>query len=136
VFQGSVVPLDYDPMVAKLVVHAPDRTAAVARLRRALQEYQVRGIATTLTLFRALVEMDEFIEADFHTGFLDELLASQRLTELHGQQDPEAEEAAVVAAACLATLAAGTVSDNPFAHGEGSHWWAEGARQLHGRYPR
>ncbi len=84
VFQGSVVPLDYDPMVAKLVVHAPDRPAAVARLRRALQEYQVRGIATTLTLFRALVEMDEFVEADFHTGFLDELLASQRLAEVHG----------------------------------------------------
>ena len=136
VFQGSVVPLDYDPMVAKLVVHAPDRAAAVARLRRALQEYQVRGIATTLTLFRALVEMDEFIEADFHTGFLDELLASQRLTELHGQQDPEAEEAAVIAAACLATLAAGTMSDDPFADGESSHWWSEGARQLHGRYPR
>ena len=136
VFQGSVVPLDYDPMVAKLVVHASDRTAAVARLRRALQEYQVRGIATTLTLFRALVEMDEFVKADFHTGFLDEILASQRLTELHEQQDPEAEEAAVVAAACLATLEAGAVSDDPFAHGEGSHWWREGARQQHGRYPR
>ena len=136
VFQGSVVPLDYDPMVAKLVVHAPDRPAAVARLRRALQEYQVRGIATTLTLFRVLVEMDEFAEADFHTGFLDELLASQRLTELHGLQDPEAEKAAVVAAACLATLEAGGVSGDPYSHGEGSHWWQEGVWQQHGRYPR
>jgi len=136
VFQGSVVPLDYDPMVAKLVVHAPDRPAAVARLRRALQEYQVRGIATTLTLFRALVEMDEFVEADFHTGFLDDLLASQRLAEVHGEQDPEAEEAAVVAAVCLATLEAGTVSGDPFSHGDGSHWWQEGVRTLHGRYPR
>ena len=94
------------------------------------------GIATTLTLFRALAEMDEFVKADFHTGFLDELLASQRLEELHGQQDPEAEEAAVVAAACLATLEAGGVSGDPYSHGEGSDWWAEGARQLHGRYPR
>jgi len=136
VFQGSVVPLDYDPMVAKLVVTAPDRPAAVARLRRALQEYQVRGIATTLTLFRALVEMDEFAEADFHTGFLDELLASERLAELHGRQDPEAEEAAVVAAAVLATLEAGGLTEDPYAHADDSQWWQEGARQLHGRYPR
>ena len=136
VFQGSVVPLDYDPMVAKLVVTAPDRPAAVARLSRALQEYQVRGIATTLTLFRALVEMEEFEKAEFHTGFLDELLASQRLAELHGVQDPEAEAAAVVAAVCLATLEAGSLADDPYAHADGSHWWQEGARQLHGRFPR
>ncbi|MEE4272553.1 MAG: acetyl-CoA carboxylase biotin carboxylase subunit [Thermoanaerobaculales bacterium] len=136
VFQGSIVPLDYDPMVAKLVVTAPDRPAAVARLARALQEYQVRGIATTLTLFRALVEMEEFEKAEFHTGFLDELLASQRLAELHGVQDPEAEAAAVVAAACLATLEAGALADDPYAHAGGSHWWQEGVRQLHGRFPR
>ncbi|MEX1312062.1 MAG: acetyl-CoA carboxylase biotin carboxylase subunit [Candidatus Sulfomarinibacteraceae bacterium] len=136
VFQGSVVPLDYDPMVAKLVVSAADRPAAVARLRRALQEYQVRGIATTLTLFRALVEMDEFVNAEFHTGFLDELLETQRLAELHGRQDPEAEEAAVIAAACLATLEAGAADGDPYAHAEANHWWQEGVRQHHGRFPR
>jgi acetyl/propionyl-CoA carboxylase alpha subunit len=136
VFQESVVPLDYDPMVAKLVVWAADRPAAVSRLRRALQEYQIRGIATTLTLFRALVEMKAFAEADFHTGFLDELLASRRLEELHSQQDPVAEETAMIAAACLATLAADGLPTDPFSHGERSLWWREGIRQLHGRFPR
>jgi acetyl-CoA carboxylase biotin carboxylase subunit len=136
VFQGSVVPLDYDPMVAKLVVTASDRPAAVARLRRALQEYRVGGIATTLTLFRALVDMPEFVAADFHTGFLDELLAAQRLTELGDREDPEAEGAAIVAVACLATLEAGVLADDPYAHAEQSEWWREGTRQLHGRYPR
>jgi acetyl-CoA carboxylase biotin carboxylase subunit len=136
VFQGSVVPLDYDPMVAKLVVHAADRPAAVARLKRALEEYQIRGIATTLTLFRALVEMEAFVEADFDTAFLDQLLQSRQLEDLHAQQDPEAEEAAMVAAACLATLEAGSVSDDPFGHAAGSHWWGEGLRQQHGRFPR
>ncbi len=136
VFQGSVVPLDYDPMVAKLVVSAADRPAAVARLKRALQEYQIRGIATTLTLFRALVEMDEFISADFHTGFLDELLASRRLADVHSAQDPAAEEAAMIAAVCLATLESGSVHDNVFAHGDDSQWWQEGVRQQHGRFPR
>ncbi len=136
VLAGSEVPLEYDPMLAKLVVWGPDRKSAVARMRRALQEYQVRGIATTLTLFRALAEMEAFADADFHTSFLDELLASERLDELHGRQDPQAEEAALVAAACLATLRAGRLPDDPFTRAASNGWWREGLRQLHGRFPR
>jgi len=136
VYSGSVVPLEYDPMLAKLVVWAPDRVNALARLRRALQEYRIRGIATTLPLFRALVDMEAFRDADFHTGFLDELLASRELEELQGRQNPAAEHAAVVAAACLATLEAGSLPDDPFTTGQGSHWWNEGLRTQHGRFPR
>jgi len=136
VMLGSVVPLEYDPLLAKLVVWAPDRAAAVNRLRRALQEYVVGGIATTLSLFRALVEMDAFRQGAFHTGFLDELLASRQLEELHSEQDPEAEEAAVIAAACLATLGAQSLPRDPFAHGRSSGWWQEGTRMQHGRFPR
>jgi len=136
ILPGSTVPLEYDPMLAKLVVWAPDRQMAVQRLRRALQEYRVAGIATTLSLFRALVEMDEFADGAFHTGFLDEVLTVSRLEELHAEQDPVAEEAAVMAAACLATLAAQRLPDDPFAHAAGSGWWDEGLRTLHGRYPR
>jgi acetyl-CoA carboxylase biotin carboxylase subunit len=131
-----VVPLDYDPMLAKLVVWAGDRSAAVERLHRALSEFQIRGVATTLTLFRALVGMDAFRDADFHTGFLDELLSSGGLADLHSRQDPEAEEAAVMAAACLATLSAGRLAEDLFDHGQDSAWWAEGNRVLHGRFPR
>jgi hypothetical protein len=80
--------------------------------------------------------MADFREARFHTSFLDELLASRRLEELHGEQDPEAEEAALVAAACLATLRAQRLPEDPFGHGSGSAWWGEGLRQAHGRYPR
>jgi acetyl-CoA carboxylase biotin carboxylase subunit len=135
VITGSVVPLEYDPMLAKLVVWAPDRTAALARLRRALDEYRVRGIATTLSLFRVLVDMAAFRQGDVHTALLDELLASRRLEELHGQQDPEAEHAAVVAAACLASLETRRRSDDPFAAAD-SRWWSEGVRIQHGRFPR
>ena len=136
VLQGTVVPLEYDPMLAKLVVWAGDREAAVRRLGRALDEYEVRGIATTLSLFRILVEMDEFRRAEFHTSFLDELLSSQRLDELHRQQDPAAEEAALVAAACLATEEARRLPTDPYAATEGTGWWSEGVRTQHGRYPR
>jgi len=123
-------------MVAKLVVWGTDRESAIARLRRALQEYHVGGIATTLSLFRVLVEMDAFLRADYHTAFLDELLEGRRLEELHRQQDPEAEEAAVVAAACLATLAAQNLPDAVRPSGKPSLWWQEGLRVQHGRLPR
>ena len=123
-------------MLAKLIVWAPDRPSAVSRLDRALSEYQIRGVATTLTLFRALVGMDAFLEGDFHTGFLDELLSSGNLKEIHGRQDPEAEEAAILAAACLATLSADRLPDDPFSGGADSDWWREGTRVLHGRFPR
>ncbi len=115
VLAQSVVPLEYDPMLAKLIVWAPDRPSAVSRLDRALSEYQIRGVATTLTLFRALVGMEAFLDADFHTGFLDELLASGNLKEIHMEQDPEAERAAVLAAACLATQSADRLPEDPFA---------------------
>jgi acetyl/propionyl-CoA carboxylase alpha subunit len=136
VFSGSVVPLDYDPMLAKLVVWAPDRVNALSRLKRALQEYRIRGIATTLPLFRTLVDMEAFRESDFHTGFLDELLASRELEELQGRQNPAAEHAAVVAAACLATLEAGNLPDDALTTGQESPWWNEGMRIQHGRFPR
>jgi len=136
VIRGSVVPLDYDPMLAKLVVWAPDRPAALDRLRRALEEYQVGGIATTLSLFRVLVDMDAFVDADVHTAFLDQLLVSHELEELHAKQDPEVEEAAIIAVACIATMGAAGEDGDPFAHGEGSAWWQEGLRVSHGRFPR
>jgi acetyl-CoA carboxylase biotin carboxylase subunit len=136
VLAESVVPLEYDPMLAKLIVWAEDRDGAIERLDRALSEYQVRGVSTTLTLFRALVGMDAFREARFHTGFLDELLASGDLKKLHGQQDPEAEAAAVMAAACLATASASRLPSDLFDRGHESSWWFEGNRVLHGRFPR
>jgi acetyl-CoA carboxylase biotin carboxylase subunit len=136
VMAESVVPLDYDPMLAKLIVWAPDRVTSIKRLYGALSEFQVRGVATTLTLFRALVGMDAFHTADFHTGFLDQLLKSGDLEKLHGLQDPEAEQAAIMAASCLATASARRLPDDLFAHGDESPWWNEGTRLLHGRFPR
>jgi acetyl-CoA carboxylase biotin carboxylase subunit len=136
VMASSEVPLDYDPLLAKLIVWAADREAAVERLHRALTEFQVGGVATTLTLFRALVGMEAFRAAEFHTGFLDHLLSSGDLERLHGHQDPEAEEAAILAAACLATATAGRLRGDLFTHGATSEWWAEGVRVLHGKHPR
>jgi acetyl-CoA carboxylase biotin carboxylase subunit len=73
---GSVVPIDYDPMLGKLIVHATDRTQAIARLSRALAEYEIGGVETTLPLFRALAADREFVRGDFDVQWLDRRLAA------------------------------------------------------------
>ena len=73
---GSAVPIDYDPMLGKLVVHGPDRPAAIARLARALAEYEICGVETTLPLFRMLAADSEFAGARFDVQWLDRRLAA------------------------------------------------------------
>ncbi|HEY6351729.1 MAG TPA: acetyl-CoA carboxylase biotin carboxylase subunit [Candidatus Angelobacter sp.] len=75
VYEGWTVPLDYDPMLSKLIAYAPDRTAAIARMRRALDEYFISGIKTNLSLFRRLLEHPDFAAARIDTGFLERMLA-------------------------------------------------------------
>jgi acetyl-CoA carboxylase, biotin carboxylase subunit len=70
-YTGWKVPMEYDPLLAKLTVWAQDRPAAVARMRRALSEYRVLGITTNLGLFDAIMADAEFAAGHLHTGFLD-----------------------------------------------------------------
>ena len=66
VYQGYVVPPNYDSLICKLIVHAEDRPAAIARLRRALAEFVVEGIKTNIDFHRRVVD-----NADFQSGHLD-----------------------------------------------------------------
>ena len=79
VYQGWRVPLDYDPLLAKLVVWGTDRRQAVARMRRALSEYEVAGPETNLQFFRQLLAHPEFVEGQLDTGFIDRMLAEGTL---------------------------------------------------------
>ena len=74
---GLDVPIFYDPMISKLVAWAEDRPRAIARMRRALGEYVVAGIKTTVPFFAWLLEQPEFLAGRFHTTYLDEVLASR-----------------------------------------------------------
>src|SRR3954471_3240793 len=76
IYEGWSVPLDYDPMLSKLIAYAPSRELAIARMMRALDEYFVGGIKTNLPLFRRILEHPDFIGARIDTGFLDRLLAT------------------------------------------------------------
>lgn len=97
-YAGSDVPSDYDPQVAKLSVWGPNREVALARMRRALSEYVVTGIATNLAFHQKLMGHPAFCDGTYDTGFID-----QYKTELLGYADvPEADEAALAAALALA----------------------------------
>jgi acetyl-CoA carboxylase, biotin carboxylase subunit len=73
---GRSVPPYYDSLLAKLMVWAPDRPAALARARRALAELTVEGLATTSGLHRQLVEWPDFRAGTYHTGSLEAFLTS------------------------------------------------------------
>jgi len=69
---GDEVTIHYDPMLSKLIVYAPDRPAAIARLRRALDDYIALGVTTNLPLLRAIAWHPAFVAGTTHTGFLAE----------------------------------------------------------------
>jgi acetyl-CoA carboxylase biotin carboxylase subunit len=71
VYEGWNVPFDYDPLLAKLAVWAPDRSAALNRLKRALIEYKVGGIRTNLAFFSDVLNDELFQRGELSTAFLD-----------------------------------------------------------------
>ncbi len=73
-YAGYVVPPYYDSMVAKLIVHAPTREAAINRLRRALEEFAVLGIRTTLPLHQRIVEDADFQRGDYTIHWLEQFV--------------------------------------------------------------
>jgi acetyl-CoA carboxylase biotin carboxylase subunit len=113
---GSVVPIDYDPMLGKLIAAGRSRTEAIRRLARALAEYEIVGIRTTLPFFRALVSEPDFREGRFDTAWLDRRLASGLSL---GSGDSE-EALAVFAAAVLARSEEKKFTASPA--GETSRW--------------
>jgi acetyl-CoA carboxylase biotin carboxylase subunit len=78
-YEGWTVPLDYDPLLAKLIGYGTDREHAIMRLRRALHEYSVAGIKTNISLFQRIVEDADFQAGKLDTGYLDRLLAKKKI---------------------------------------------------------
>jgi acetyl-CoA carboxylase, biotin carboxylase subunit len=78
VYQGYDVPVYYDPLLSKLVAHGADRQEAIQRMQRAVGEYKVLGIRTTLPFFARLLREPAFLTGDFDTTFVDGLLELAR----------------------------------------------------------
>jgi len=70
VYEGAEVSIFYDPMISKLATYGRDRSEAIDRMRRALMEYEVGGIRTTVPFFREVMEDEDFIEGKLDTGFI------------------------------------------------------------------
>src|SRR5947209_13356863 len=81
VYQGYTIPPHYDSLVGKLIVHGKTRPECLMRLRRALDEYVIDGIETTLPLFRALVREEDIINGDYHIHWLEQFLARGGIAE-------------------------------------------------------
>jgi acetyl-CoA carboxylase biotin carboxylase subunit len=75
VYQGYTIPPYYDSLVGKLIVHAKTRNECVARLKRALDEFVVDGIDTTLPLLRQLVHNPDIVDGNYHIHWLEQFLA-------------------------------------------------------------
>jgi propionyl-CoA carboxylase alpha chain len=70
--EGGEIPVYYDSMIAKLIVHAPDRFQAIEKMREALNAFVIRGIHTNIPFQAALLAHPQFISGDFNTGFIAE----------------------------------------------------------------
>ena len=130
IYEGWSVPIDYDPMLSKLIAYAPTREQAIRRIRRALDEYFIGGIASNLGLFREILDDEEFVAARIDTGYLDRLL-SARVQQKSRSNGRATEKIAAIAAALMefksnARLTTGNGANNrPNQHGK----WKTVARQ-------
>ena len=97
VYEGWTVPLEYDPLLSKVAVWGTGRAEAIARMRRALGEYEIFGIKTNIPFFRRLLEHPEFVAGHLDTGLIDRALAAGLMEE--APPSPEEERVAVLAAA-------------------------------------
>ncbi len=94
-YEGGEVPIYYDPMISKLITWGENREHAMRRMRRALAEYEVRGIRTTIPFFQWILDDDDFAAARFDTGFIDRKIGKAPLRVI----DASHEDLAAVAAA-------------------------------------
>lgn len=85
--QGQAIPIYYDPMIAKLIVHAPTRNEAIQKMSRAIDEYYIKGIQTTLPFGKWAIHTDAFVNGNFDTKFIDTYFNSDLL-----QSDDEATQ--------------------------------------------
>ena len=125
VYEGSEISIYYDPMLAKLIISGADRNQALARMGRALEEMRIEGIRTTLPLYAALLEDEDFMSGRLDIGMLDRKMADKALLP---EEDPEEDELAMVAAALAHFEAGERQAATPGDRGGHRSGWRQAAR--------
>ena len=92
--QGMVVPIYYDPMIAKLITHGRDRTEAIQKMKAAIKEFKIQGLSTTLPFGTFVFEHDAFLSGTFDTHFVANYYTPERIKD---KQLANAEAAALIA---------------------------------------
>ncbi len=115
--QGMEIPIYYDPMIAKLITYGADRTEAIDRMVRAIDEYQITGITTTLGFGKFVLQHDAFTSGQFDTHFVKKYFSP---AVLKTQKADEAEIAALIMAKLLSEGKKVAVADAVAS--EGSNW--------------
>ncbi len=106
VYEGWTVPIDYDPLLSKLIGYGADRAQAIMHLERALGEYFVGGIKTNLSLFTRILKDADFRDGKLDTGFLDRLTQKEDAgaSGLASAKNSELETVAAISAGVFAAL--------------------------------
>ena len=78
IYSGYSIPPFYDSMIAKLIVHAPTRNAAIMRMRRALEEFVIEGVQTTIPLHQEIISQPEYIDGMYNIHWLEHYMKSRR----------------------------------------------------------
>jgi len=103
IYEGWEVPVHYDPILSKLIVHAEDRDAARSRMKRALSDMSILGIATCLEYLWAIIDNDAYAAGETYTDFIEKRMSDW----VSGAESEETEELALIASALtLATESA------------------------------
>ena len=97
VYEGAEVPIFYDPMIAKLITWGENRVEAILRMRRALREYQVRGIKTNISFNQWILRHPRFMSGNVNTGFIDEEYRAINTEEVLPHKDIALASAAIAA---------------------------------------
>jgi acetyl-CoA carboxylase biotin carboxylase subunit len=134
VYQGATVTVNYDPMVAKLIAWGRDRDEAIDRLRRALEEFVVKGIKTSIPFHLRVLRHPRFLEGHYDTGFIDQHMDGGKAT---AQPDGEERRVALMIAAIAAYRRDKERSERAVYHASGgtgaSPWQSYGRRsQMRG----
>jgi acetyl-CoA carboxylase, biotin carboxylase subunit len=76
IYQGYVIPSQYDSLIAKLIVHGKNRSEAIAKMKRALDEFIIEGVNTTIPFHKKVLNNQDFIDGNFNTQFLEKMNGS------------------------------------------------------------
>jgi acetyl-CoA carboxylase biotin carboxylase subunit len=139
VYSGWTVPGDYDPLLGKLIAWGADREETVARLRRALDEFDVAGIKTNIGLFQKILGDEEFLRAEIHTRWLDErlpeLLSAPTASRPGAGADGVALADVAAIAAAIWQLERGSATRQSTPQAPPSRWKLEARREQVDRAP-